>query len=106
MVEQQLHNAGISDLFERAFSVDAVRRFKPAPDPYRFAARELGVETSGLRMVAAHAWDVVGAMQAGCAAAFVARPGKVLYPLAPAPDITGPDLRTVADEIIARDSAR
>jgi 2-haloacid dehalogenase len=106
MVEQQLDNAGISDLFERAFSVDAVKRFKPAPDPYRFAARELGVETSGLRMVAAHAWDVVGAMQAGCAAAFVARPGKVLYPLAPAPDITGPDLRAIAEQIIARDSAR
>ena len=30
-------------------------------------------------------------MQAGCAAAFVARPGKVLYPLAPAPDVVGPD---------------
>jgi len=101
---QQLSNAGIADLFERGFSVDAVRRFKPAPEPYRFVAKELGVDTNALRMVAAHAWDVVGAMQAGCAAAFVARPGKVLYPLAPAPDIVGPDLRAVADHIIARDS--
>ena len=86
--------------------MDAVRRFKPAPDPYRFVAKELGVETGGLRMVAAHAWDVVGAMQAGCAAAFVARPGKVLYPLAPAPDIVGPDLRAIADQIVARDAPR
>ena len=105
-VQQQLSNAGLADLFERAFSVDAVRRFKPAPDPYRFVAKELGVETSTLRMVAAHAWDVVGAMQVGCAAAFVARPGKVLYPLAPAPDIVGPDLRAIAEQIIARDSPR
>lgn len=105
-VAQQLSNAGIAELFERAFSVDAVRRFKPAAEPYRFVANELGVDTSALRMVAAHAWDVVGAMQAGCAAAFVARPGKVLYPLAPAPDIVGADLRAVAEHIVARDSTR
>jgi 2-haloacid dehalogenase len=105
-VQQQLSNAGLTDLFERVFSVDSVRRFKPAPDPYRFVAKALGVETSALRMVAAHAWDVIGAMQVGCAAAFVARPGKVLYPLAPAPDIVGPDLRAIAEQITAHDSPR
>ncbi len=105
-VDAQLRNAGLSALFERAFSVESVRRFKPAPEPYRFVAQELGVETGGLRMVAAHAWDIVGAMRAGCAAAFVARPGKVLYPLAPPPDIVGPDLRVVADQIVAAEEAR
>jgi 2-haloacid dehalogenase len=103
VVQQQLSRAGLEGAFERVFSVDEVRRFKPAPEPYRFVASELGVETSALRMVAAHAWDIVGAMRAGCAAAFVARPGKVLYPLAPAPDIVGPDLRAVAEQIVARD---
>ena len=103
---QQLTNAGIADLFEQVFSVDAVRRFKPAAEPYRLVATTLRVETAALRMVAAHAWDIVGAMQAGCAAAFVARPGKVLYPLGPAPDIVGPDLRAVAEQIIARDLPR
>ena len=104
VMEQQLRSAGLTDFFERAFSVDAVRRFKPAPEPYRFVATELGVETSALRMVAAHGWDIVGAMQAGCAAAFVARPGKVLYPLAPKPDIVGSDLRAVADHIVRLDA--
>jgi 2-haloacid dehalogenase len=104
-VEQQLRSAGLREFFERAFSIDTVRRFKPAPEPYRFVASTLGVETSALRMVAAHAWDIVGAMQAGCAAAFVARPGKVLYPLAPKPDVVGSDLRTIADRIIAVDTA-
>ena len=106
VVEQQLGNAGLRDSFERSFSVDTVRRFKPAPEPYRYVAKELGVDASALRMVAAHAWDVVGAMQAGWAAAFVARPGKVLYPLAPTPDIVEPDLRAVADRIIAVDTPR
>jgi 2-haloacid dehalogenase len=103
---QQLTHSGLIDAFERVFSVDEVHRFKPAPEPYRFVARELGVETSALRMVATHAWDIVGAMQAGCAGAFVARPGKVLYPLAPQPDIVGADLGAVAEQIVAADSPR
>ena len=37
----------------------------------------------------------------GCAAAFVSRPGKVLDPLAPAPDVVGPDLEAVAAGIVA-----
>jgi 2-haloacid dehalogenase len=103
---QQLTHAGLADAFERVFSVDEVRRFKPAPEPYRFVAHELGVETSALRMVAAHAWDIVGAMQAGCAGAFVARPGKALYPLAPRPDIVGASLSAVAERIVATDSPK
>ena len=63
-------------------------------------AKELNVTTGDLRMVAAHAWDIMGAMQAGCAGAFVARPGKVLNPLAGKPDIVGEDLCSVAKEII------
>jgi len=102
-VEQQLKNARLSDLFERSFSVDSVKRFKPAPEPYRYVASEMRVSVGELRMVAAHAWDVLGALQAGCAAAFVARPGKVLYPLGPKPDIIGPDFHAVAEQIVTLD---
>src|SRR5512138_2810639 len=103
-VAQQLANAGLADYFERSFSVDAVQRFKPAPEPYRQVAKELGVAVGDLRLVAAHAWDVVGALQAGYLAAFVARPGKVLYPLGPTPDIVEPDCLAVARAIVERDS--
>ena len=104
-VQQQLANAGLAALFERSFSVDTVRRFKPAPEAYRAVADELGVPVDQLRLVAAHAWDIVGALRAGCAAAFVARPGKVLYPLGPKPDVVGPDFRRVAQQIIALEKA-
>jgi 2-haloacid dehalogenase len=105
-VETQLKNAGLADLFERSFSVDTVKRFKPANEPYHHVAQELSVGIGDLRMVAAHAWDVLGALQAGCVAAFIARPGKVLYPLGPKPDIVAPDFRSAADAIAARDTAR
>ena len=101
VLSQQMRASGLGMYFERNFSVDAVRRFKPAPEPYRMVAAELGVATGDLRMVAAHAWDIVGAMQAGCAGAFVARAGKVLFPLVQPPDIEGPDLMAVARRIVA-----
>jgi 2-haloacid dehalogenase len=103
-VQQQLTNAGLTAFFERSFSVDAVRRFKPAAEAYQLVADSLGLPIDRLRLVAAHAWDIVGALRAGCVAAFVARPGKVLYPLGPKPDITGPDFRDVAKQIVAAES--
>jgi 2-haloacid dehalogenase len=57
-----------------------------------------------MRLIAAHAWDVAGAMRAGCAAAFVARPGALWNPLLEKPDVWGKDLREIADLIIARDT--
>jgi len=103
-VQQQLANAGLAALFERSFSVDTVRRFKPAAEAYHSVAEALSLPVDRLRLVAAHAWDVVGALRAGCAAAFVGRPGKVLYPLGPMPDIVGPDFRNVAQQIVAADA--
>lgn len=101
--EAQLASAGLRNLFTHVFSADEVKRLKPAPEPYRMAAERLGAQIGDVRLVAAHAWDVAGAMRAGCAAAFVARPGQVLDPLAPEPDIVGADLREVADRILAVD---
>jgi len=105
-LQQQLANAGLASYFERSFSVDTVRRFKPAAEVYQAVADALTLPPDGLRMVAAHAWDVLGALRAGWAAAFVARPGKVLYPLGPQPDIAAPDFLTVALQIVAVESAR
>jgi len=101
VAEAQLANAGLTDFFEQILSADTVRRLKPAPEPYRMAAERLGVEVGMVRLVAAHAWDVAGALRAGCTAAFVARPGMVLDPLAERPDVVGPDLAAVADQILA-----
>lgn len=100
-VTQQLKNAGLTDFFERAFSVDAVKKYKPAAETYQYVAREMGVATNGLRMIAAHAWDVHGALRADCAAAFLTRPGHALFPAGPTPDIVAPDLRAAAERIIA-----
>jgi 2-haloacid dehalogenase len=69
------------------------------------AAERLGVTVGQVRLIAAHAWDVAGAARAGCVTAFVARPGKVLDPLAERPEIVGADLAEVADAILAADQS-
>jgi 2-haloacid dehalogenase len=100
----QLEHAGIVDAFELVLSADAVRRLKPAPEPYRMAAERLGVAVEEVRLIAAHPWDVAGAARAGCATAFVARPGKVPDPLVERPGVIGADLAEVADHILAIDT--
>jgi 2-haloacid dehalogenase len=100
LLADQLANAEITDLFDVTMSVDPVHKFKPHPDTYRSGAKRLGVGINDMRLVAAHDWDVTGAIRAGAAAAFVARPGMVLSRASETPDIVGPDLDTVAAAII------
>jgi 2-haloacid dehalogenase len=104
VAEAQMENSGLRGYFEHLLSADAVRRLKPAPEPYRMAAETLGVDVGEIRLIAAHAWDVAGALRAGCAAGFVARPGMVLDPLVRRPDVVGADLREVAERILQVES--
>ena len=92
--------AGVADRFDAILSADEVQALKPRPEPYALVARTFGVSMGDVRLVAAHAWDVAGALAAGCTAAFVARPGRVLSPLGDPPDIVGPDLTKVAARIV------
>jgi len=97
--ETQLANAGLDGFMSRILSVDLVRRFKPHLTVYQTAAAHLGVPIDHMLMVAAHDWDVAGAMAAGAHGAFVARPGQVLSPLQPAPDHVVDDLGALADAL-------
>ncbi|GAC1462251.1 MAG: haloacid dehalogenase type II [Candidatus Limnocylindrales bacterium] len=101
VADAQLRNAGIRDRFADAFSADSVRRLKPAPEPYRMVAEKTGVAPGEVMLVAAHGWDISGALAAGLRAAFVARPGAVLDPEAPQPEIVGTGLAAVAERISA-----
>jgi 2-haloacid dehalogenase len=106
VANKQLEQSGLKPYFERIFSADSVQRLKPAPEPYRMVAREMGVQMAGLWLVAAHAWDVTGAKRAGCGAAFIARPGQILDSLAPKPDLIATDLADLASQLLkAREAA-
>jgi 2-haloacid dehalogenase len=103
VAQKQLENADIFQYFDRILSADTVKRLKPSKEAYAMAAWECNAEMKDMRLIAAHAWDIAGALRAGCSAAFIARPGMVLDPLVERPEIVGKDLREVADAIIAID---
>ncbi len=99
----QMSNSELSNYFEGLISIDEVQLFKPAPETYRMAARKLGVDTGQIRLVAAHDWDVFGALNAGCYGAYIARRGRMYHPLYEKPDVMGLDLREVTDQILQTD---
>jgi 2-haloacid dehalogenase len=101
VAEAQVRNAGIDAHFDAVISADGVRALKPAAAPYRAVAERFGMHISEVRLVAAHSWDVSGALAAGAKAAFVARPGMVPSPLGAQPDIVESDIAAVVDRIIA-----
>jgi len=103
VVEAQLAHAGLQGHFEQVISSDEIQCFKPAPEVYHLAAKRLGVEPGQIRLVSAHDWDVTGALRAGCAASFVARPGQVMNPFGPQPDVKGTDMVEVAEKILTAD---
>ena len=102
VAEDQITNAGLRPLFHDVICADVVRRGKPAREPYAFVADRFGATLGSVRLVAAHAWDVCGALAAGCRAAFVARPGTA-PPLGCEPDIVGSDLGAVVERILCLD---
>jgi 2-haloacid dehalogenase len=95
----QLEFAGIAGRFDEILSADQVGALKPRAEAYQLVASTLGVPLSDVRLVAAHGWDIAGALAAGCRAAFVQRPGQALIPVGEQPDIVGDDLVDVAKKI-------
>ncbi len=98
--EAQLAHARLREHFDLVLSADEVRRYKPAREVYALASERLDTPAAELLLVAAHDWDVAGAMRAGMRAAFVARHGTALNPLDKKPAIVAPDVRAIAGEIL------
>jgi 2-haloacid dehalogenase len=91
-VKTQFANAGLTEYFDERMSIEDIKVYKPDLRAYAWALKNLGVKPEEALMVAAHGWDVAGAKAAGMQTAFIARPGKALYPLAPKPDYIVKDL--------------
>jgi 2-haloacid dehalogenase len=102
-VDAQIENAGLSQMFEAKLSVESVRFFKPHRQVYNWAATRMGLMPAECMLIAAHGWDVAGALWAGWRATFLSRPGAQQYPLAPQPEIAEPDLDGAVKHLVAMD---
>jgi 2-haloacid dehalogenase len=94
-----LERAGLAPWFLDVLSTDAVKVAKPHPSVYRQVEERFpDVEAW---MVAAHAWDVAGAMWAGLRGAWVAELEDLWPDLYPEPDITAGSLLEACAAIAA-----
>jgi 2-haloacid dehalogenase len=97
-----LQTAGLADLFERQFTAETVRRYKPARETYQMVANAMGCQLSELCMIAAHPWDLIGARTAGCSAALIERSGvaPLILPGLEQPQIVAPTLTEIAAQLV------
>jgi len=100
VAEAQLTNAGLITFFDHTLSVHPTKRLKPHRDVYEHAATQIGVPPHEMMMVAAHDWDIAGAMATGMQGAYVIRPGMALNPLFVQPTVSGPTMTAVTDAIL------
>lgn len=96
-----LERAGLDGHVHRVVDVTTAGRWKPAPEPYREVLDTAGVAAADAAMVAAHPWDVQGAMAVGMVGAHVDRHGVSWPPFLPPPSVRGPDLDAVVEALLA-----
>ncbi len=102
-VQTQFENAGLTQFFDKRLSIEDIQTYKPHISAYTWAAKEMNIDPQDALMVAAHGWDTAGAKAAGMQAIFVARPGKVTYPLAIPANGTVSTITQLADMLEALD---
>lgn len=95
-VSTQLKNAKIEKYFQKSFSTDEIKTYKPFLQSYEWILDEMEVKPEEALMVASHGWDIAGAQAAGLQTAFITRKGQSLYPLSPAPTYKVMDLNELA----------
>ena len=98
--EEILEQSSLRERFEQVFSVSEVGAYKPDRRPYEHVVSELGVAAAEASLVAAHAWDVVGARAAGLESIWVARLER-RSPLPLPEPLRAPSLLDAAELLVA-----
>ena len=98
---EKLLGSNVPVEFDAIISVEQVGAFKPAPGIYRKAVQRLGCEPGEILMVAAHAFDILGAQACGFKAAYVNRYNLPTEDSEYQPDIIVTDFVELAERLLA-----
>ena len=94
MLDSAVDAAGMRGLFHHILSVDAVRKYKTAPEAYQLAPDMFGVPVKNILFVSSNCWDACGATWFGFTTFWVNRAAAPLEELGVTPHGEG---RTLAD---------
>jgi 2-haloacid dehalogenase len=96
-----LARGGLDSFADTIVSAEDVQEWKPASDPYAYAAATLDVPLQRLALVSCHPWDVLGARKSGLVTGWCNRDGAVFPAPFGRPDVTGTNLVEVVEKLFA-----
>jgi 2-haloacid dehalogenase len=97
MLDAVVNAAGMRDVFDHLLSVDAVKKFKTAPQAYQLGPDAFGLPARGILFVSSNCWDICGAAWFGYTTFWVNRAGAPLEELGVAPHAEGRSLTDLID---------
>ncbi|TKC82661.1 haloacid dehalogenase type II [Trinickia terrae] len=89
MLDIAVKSAGMTGLFDRVLSVDAVRAYKPAPAAYALGTEAFGATAREIVFVSSNGWDAAGAGWFGYTTFWINRAGAPAEELGVIPHGTG-----------------
>ena len=92
MLESAVNAAGMQGLFSHLLSVDAVKKFKTAPEAYQLGPDVFGLPAKKILFVSSNGWDVCGATWFGYTSFWVNRANAPMEELGVTPDGQGRSL--------------
>ena len=92
---------GLTAVFDKLISVEAVRVYKPSPRVYALLPQRLGVPAEAIGFVSSNAFDITGAKAFGLRTCWVNRQGATPDSLGYPPDVVVRTLAELADCLAA-----
>ena len=105
MLDSAVEAAGMRGIFHHILSVDAVRKFKTAPEAYQLATDVFGLSAKNILFVSSNCWDACGATWFGYTTFWVNRANAPLEELGVTPDGTGPDMTALLEFVRSQGGA-
>lgn len=95
MLDIAVKSAGMTGLFDHILSVEAVGKFKTAPEAYQMGPDAFGLKATEILFVSSNCWDACGATWFGYRTFWINRSGAPLEVLDVTPSATGHRLTDV-----------
>jgi 2-haloacid dehalogenase len=99
MLDAVVKSANMDGLFNHVLSVDAVQKFKTAPEAYQLALDVFGLSARNILFVSSNCWDACGAAWFGYTTFWVNRNAAPLEELGVTPDAQGRSLTDLFDYV-------
>jgi 2-haloacid dehalogenase len=89
MLDIAVKSAGMNGLFDHILSVEAVKKYKTAPEAYRLGPDAFGLPPREILFVSSNCWDAIGATWFGYTTFWINRGGQPLEELGVTPTARG-----------------